>query len=107
MENIEKFLKAAHKYGVPNTSLFQTVELYEARNLPMVLATISHVGTEVSTLILLLIHLSILNWNVFNSATCNCLVRKFHIVLMQFQTKIISLQSYVRLFPQYQFRVKS
>ncbi|XP_052060238.1 calponin-1-like isoform X4 [Mytilus californianus] len=46
MENIEKFLKAAHKYGVPNTSLFQTVELYEARNLPMVLATISHVGTE-------------------------------------------------------------
>lgn len=47
MENIEKFLKAAHAYGVPNTSLFQTVELYEARNLPMVLATISHVGTEV------------------------------------------------------------
>nr|AKS48163.1 calponin-like protein-2 [Mytilus coruscus] len=50
MENIEKFLKAAHKYGVPNTSLFQTVELYEARNLPMVLATISHVGTEAQRL---------------------------------------------------------
>lgn len=59
MENIEKFLKAAHKYGVPNTSLFQTVELYEARNLPMVLATISHVGTEVGTLIVFLSHLYI------------------------------------------------
>lgn len=48
MENIENFLKAAEVYGVPRHSLFQTVDLYEARNLPQVLACIQQLGTEVS-----------------------------------------------------------
>lgn len=46
MENIENFLKAAEVYGVPRHSLFQTVDLYEARNMPQVLACIQQLGTE-------------------------------------------------------------
>jgi len=46
MENIEVFLKCARAYGVPLVSCFQTVDLYEGRNLPMVIATILQVGTE-------------------------------------------------------------
>ena len=33
MENINSFLAAAGKYGVPTTDLFQTVDLYEAKNM--------------------------------------------------------------------------
>ena len=32
MENIGNFLSFAEKYGVPNVSLFQTVDLYEDRD---------------------------------------------------------------------------
>lgn len=46
MENIEIFLKCARAYGVPLVSCFQTVDLYEGRNVPMVIATILQVGTE-------------------------------------------------------------
>ncbi|KAL5019693.1 hypothetical protein ScPMuIL_002585 [Solemya velum] len=46
MENIEIFLKGAEAFGVQNTSLFQTVDLYEGRNMAMVLNTILQVGTE-------------------------------------------------------------
>ncbi|KAJ8316239.1 hypothetical protein KUTeg_006253 [Tegillarca granosa] len=46
MENIEIFLKCARAYGVPLVSCFQTVDLYEGRNLPMVIATLLQVGTE-------------------------------------------------------------
>uniref|UniRef100_A0A8W8LEQ3 Transgelin n=2 Tax=Magallana gigas TaxID=29159 RepID=A0A8W8LEQ3_MAGGI len=46
MENIELFLKGANAYGVPDNSLFQTVDLYEGRNMAMVIATILQVGTE-------------------------------------------------------------
>lgn len=49
MENIELFLKGANAYGVPDNSLFQTVDLYEGRNMAMVIATILQVGTEVSS----------------------------------------------------------
>ena len=49
MENIEVFLKGANAYGVPLNSLFQTVDLFEGRNMAMVIATILQVGTEVST----------------------------------------------------------
>lgn len=48
MENIELFLKGSNAYGVPDNSLFQTVDLYEGRNMAMVIATILQVGTEVS-----------------------------------------------------------
>ena len=52
MENIQIFLDAAEAYGVPKTSLFQTVDLYEARNMSQVINTIMQLGTEVSALII-------------------------------------------------------
>ena len=36
MENIQAFLAAARKYGVPDSELFQTADLYERRNIPQV-----------------------------------------------------------------------
>ena len=48
MENIQLFLKAAEAYGVPRASLFQTVDLYESRNMAQVLNTLLQLGTEVS-----------------------------------------------------------
>ncbi|BHF83732.1 Calponin-2 [Sparganum proliferum] len=46
MENIQIFLDAAEAYGVPKTSLFQTVDLYESRNMSQVINTIMQLGTE-------------------------------------------------------------
>ncbi|KAF0992375.1 hypothetical protein HZS_2788 [Henneguya salminicola] len=37
MENINNFLKAAEVYGVSNSELFQTVDLYEKKNMHQVL----------------------------------------------------------------------
>jgi hypothetical protein len=36
MENIENFLKTAESLGVSSTDLFQTVDLYEEKNIPKV-----------------------------------------------------------------------
>lgn len=44
MENIEQFLKAAERYGVPKIDLFQTVDLWEKRNIPSVVQCIMAVG---------------------------------------------------------------
>ncbi|THD27702.1 Transgelin [Fasciola hepatica] len=57
MENIQMFLNAAEAYGVPHASLFQTVDLYEARNMAQVLNTILQLGTECQR-------------NNFNGPTC-------------------------------------
>jgi hypothetical protein len=57
MENIQTFLNAAAAYGVPRTSLFQTVDLYEARNMAQVINTILQLGTECQR-------------NEFNGPTC-------------------------------------
>lgn len=57
MENIQTFLNAAAAYGVPRASLFQTVDLYETRNMPQVLNTILQLGTECQR-------------NNFNGPTC-------------------------------------
>lgn len=46
MENIEQFLKAAEAYGVPKSSTFQTVDLYENRNMAQVLLCLVQLGTE-------------------------------------------------------------
>lgn len=46
MENIQKFLDCCEAYGVPKECLFQTVDLYEARNMAQVLATLLQLGTE-------------------------------------------------------------
>ena len=48
MENIQIFLTAAEAYGVPRTSLFQTVDLFEMRNMAQVLNCLLQLGTEVS-----------------------------------------------------------
>merc|ERR1712110_877870 len=40
MENIQSFLKAAKTYGVPDTEVFQTPDLFEARNVPQVVLCI-------------------------------------------------------------------
>ncbi|UYV60807.1 hypothetical protein LAZ67_1002395 [Cordylochernes scorpioides] len=44
MENIQKFQEAAKRYGVPEIDVFQTVDLYERRNLPQVAQCIMALG---------------------------------------------------------------
>eukprot|EP01115_Flamella_aegyptia_P002545 TRINITY_DN136634_c0_g1_i1.p1 TRINITY_DN136634_c0_g1~~TRINITY_DN136634_c0_g1_i1.p1 ORF type:complete len:195 (-),score=56.52 TRINITY_DN136634_c0_g1_i1:169-732(-) len=44
MENINNFLYAAKMYGVPDSDLFMTVDLYEAKNLGQVVDTIHALG---------------------------------------------------------------
>ena len=44
MENIQAFLYAARKYGVPAEELFQTADLFERRNLPQVLLCLYSLG---------------------------------------------------------------
>ncbi|KAI8320483.1 hypothetical protein GQ54DRAFT_243378, partial [Martensiomyces pterosporus] len=40
MENIGNFLAAARKLGLESTDLFQTVDLYEGKNMPRVIMTL-------------------------------------------------------------------
>ncbi|RWS24054.1 muscle-specific protein 20-like protein [Leptotrombidium deliense] len=44
MENINSFLKAARAYGVPEVDLFQTVDLFERRSIPLVTQCIMALG---------------------------------------------------------------
>ncbi|XP_069115005.1 calponin-1-like isoform X1 [Argopecten irradians] len=67
MENIEKFLKGSKCYGLKDNSLFQTVDLYEGRNMAMVLATILQVGTEAQR-------------HRFNGPTCGAKPTEKHVV---------------------------
>ncbi|XP_064404347.1 muscle-specific protein 20-like [Halichondria panicea] len=46
MENIGNFLDACVTYGVPKTDLFQTVDLFEAQNIPQVVNGIHAVGRK-------------------------------------------------------------
>ena len=48
MENIEVFVSFCEAYGVPRTSVFQTVDLFEGRNMAQVLSCIQQLGSEVS-----------------------------------------------------------
>ncbi|XP_060596029.1 calponin-1-like isoform X4 [Ruditapes philippinarum] len=50
MANIEIFLTAATAYGVPQSGLFACNDLYEGKNMPMVIATILQVGSEAQRL---------------------------------------------------------
>jgi hypothetical protein len=47
MENINKFQDAIRKYGVPDIDVFQTVDLYERRNIPQVTQCIMALGRTV------------------------------------------------------------
>ena len=53
MENITKFLKFCEAYGVPKTGTFQTVDLFEGRNMAQVLNCVQQLGTEVDLLLIL------------------------------------------------------
>lgn len=44
MENINAVQKAMQKYGVPVEDLFQTVDLFEKRNIPAVTSSIMALG---------------------------------------------------------------
>ena len=47
MENINSFLEAAKKFGVPNQELFQTVDLWEKQNLNAVIICLQALGRKV------------------------------------------------------------
>merc|ERR550539_1753886 len=44
MENVQTFLAAAKKYGVPDEEVFQTPDLFEARNIPQVVLCLYSLG---------------------------------------------------------------
>jgi hypothetical protein len=44
MENVQSFLTAAKKYGVPDEEVFQTPDLFEARNLSQVVLCLFSLG---------------------------------------------------------------
>lgn len=48
MQNLERFQAALKKYGVPETEVFQTVDLYERKNIPQVVLCIYAIGRVVS-----------------------------------------------------------
>lgn len=48
MENINRFQEACKAWGVPEIDVFQTVDLYERRNLPQVTQCLMAVGRAVS-----------------------------------------------------------
>lgn len=50
MENISAFLEAIQKFGVPHTDLFQTVDLFEKKDIAQVCRTIFALGRTVSAI---------------------------------------------------------
>jgi len=44
MENVQAFLAAAKRYGVPEEEVFQTPDLFEARNIPQVVLCLFSLG---------------------------------------------------------------
>lgn len=50
MENINAFLVACKRIGVPDTDLFMTVDLFEAKNMPQVIQTLFVLGRRAQTL---------------------------------------------------------
>ena len=47
MENIDNFLDACERYGVLKKDLFQTVDLFEAQNIPQVINGLQALATKV------------------------------------------------------------
>ena len=48
MENLNSFQQAIKKYGVPDEDCFQTVDLFEKRNVPQVTQCLMALGRTVS-----------------------------------------------------------
>lgn len=53
MENINNFQKALGAYGVPDQDMFQTVDLYEKKDISQVTNTLFALGRAVSIIILI------------------------------------------------------
>lgn len=49
MENIGMFLQGCENYGLNKVDLFQTVDLYEAQNMPMVITAVFALGRKAQT----------------------------------------------------------
>lgn len=49
MQNIERFQEAAKKYGVPDRECFQTVDLWEKKNIPQVTLCVHALGRIAQT----------------------------------------------------------
>lgn len=49
MQNIERFQAAAQKWGVPPNETFQTVDLWERKNIPQVTLCIHSMGRQAQT----------------------------------------------------------
>ena len=48
MENITNFVKFCENFGMDKAGTFQTVDLYEGRNMAQVINCIQQLGTEVT-----------------------------------------------------------
>lgn len=67
MQNIERFQSAAKEWGVPVREVFQTVDLWERKNIPQVTLCIHALGRVVSSVIqLLLFHFKMMQPNYLN-----------------------------------------
>ena len=53
-ENVSAFCDAARKYGVPDNELFQTVDLFEKKNIAQVTLAVHALGRQVIKLYLLI-----------------------------------------------------
>ena len=67
MENINAFQAAAKKFGVPEIDVFQTVDLWERRNIPQVTQCIMALGRAVSTFIFHLVKRTLTDETIINS----------------------------------------
>ena len=65
MENITVFCNFCENYGVPKTGTFQTVDLFEGRNMAQVLTCIQQLGSEVSIYILRIKHYISMQDNIY------------------------------------------
>ena len=55
MENIEIFLDMARAYGLQPNSIFPTSDLFDGKNMAMVIATILQLGTEVGVVVVIVV----------------------------------------------------
>lgn len=62
MENISSFQNAIKKYGVPDEDCFQTVDLFEKRNIPQVAQSLMALGRTVTIAIILQLLLHIIHF---------------------------------------------
>ena len=78
MENIGNFLSSCERYGLKKDDMFQTVDLYENRNIGQVLICISALGRKVTVVLSFLkFFLNCYERNNFRNFVC---VNKFAVL---------------------------